>query len=235
MLEISEIHTFYGRSHILQGVSMEVRANEIVCLLGRNGVGKTTTLKSVIGIVPPRMGHVFFEEKEITGLPPYKVSKIGIGYVPEDRRIFPGLTVRENLNLGFGNARSMSESWKKGRWERVLQYFPILEERIGQAGDTLSGGEQKMLAIARVLVGHTRLILLDEPTEGLSPILGKILTEIIQEIRKDGIAVLLVEQNAKTAIKVSDRGYILEKGVICFKGMKQELETSSVVRERCGI
>jgi branched-chain amino acid transport system ATP-binding protein len=235
MLAVTDIHTFYGRSYILRGVSLEIQIDEIVCVLGRNGVGKTTTLKSIMGIVVPRSGQVLFAGKRITGLSPHLVSKMGIGYVPEDRRIFHGLTVRENLNLGFGNVRSASDSWKRDRLETIFRHFPILKERMRQAGDTLSGGEQQMLAIARSLVGDTRLMLLDEPTEGLSPLVVKNLLRIIQEIRQSGVAILLVEQNAKIAIQISDRGYILEKGVVCFMGTKQELETSTVVRERCGI
>ena len=167
MLRLEEVNSFYGRSHILQGVSLNIEEREIVCLLGRNGVGKTTTLKSIMGIVRPRSGKVLFNNRDITGLQPFEVSKLGISYVPEDRRIFAGLTVKENLILGTKSSK-ITILEKKERMEKMFQHFPILRERSGQLGNTLSGGEQQMLAIARGLMAEPKLMLLDEPSEGLA-------------------------------------------------------------------
>ena len=234
MLQLEEVNSFYGRSHILQGVSLNIEEKEIVCLLGRNGVGKTTTLKSIMGIVKPKSGKVLFNNRDITGLQPFEVSKLGISYVPEDRRIFAGLTVKENLILGTKSSK-ITILEKRERMEKMFQHFPILRERSGQLGNTLSGGEQQMLSIARGLMAEPKLMLLDEPSEGLAPIIVKNIMEIISQIREIGIVVLLVEQNAKMALEVSYRGYVLEKGRVSFEGNCEEMKNSQEVKERCGL
>jgi len=236
MLKVDHIHTFYGLSHILQGTSLEVQAGEIVCLLGRNGVGKTTTLKSIIGLTPPREGKVIFKGEEIQGKRPHEISRLGISYVPEDRRIFPLLTVKENLILGTKNVIKMSLKQKKLNLERIYNYFSILREREKQLGRTLSGGEQQMLTVARGLMGNSQLMLLDEPSEGLAPLIVKELMSIIVRLcDEEGLTLLLVEQNARLALKVSRRGYVLEKGVVKFEGPSDYLLESREVRERCGL
>ena len=232
MLEVHEINTFYGLSHILQGVSLDVPARKVISLLGRNGVGKTTTLKSIVGILAPGSGRILFQGKEIMGLPPHKISRLGISYVPQGRRIFPYLTVAQNLELGLSNLKQIDGSLRQKRFEMVYQYFPRLEERKGQAGGKLSGGEQQMLAIGRGLVGNTLLMLLDEPSEGLSPLMVKHIGEIIQKICQDDIAILLVEQNAKMAMAISDECYIMEKGKIEFHGATNCAEGLEEIKER---
>lgn len=236
MLKVEDIHTFYGLSHILQGVSLEVQTGEIVCLLGRNGVGKTTTLKSIIGLTPPRKGKVVFKGQEIQGRKPHEISRLGISYVPEDRRVFPMLTVEENLILGTKNAYNMSLEQKKSKLERMYNYFPILKEREKQHGRTLSGGEQQMLTVARGLMGKSQLMLLDEPSEGLAPLIVKELMSIILRLcHEEGLTLLLVEQNARLALRISKRGYVLEKGVVKFEGPSEYLLESEEVKERCGL
>lgn len=236
MLKVDHIHTFYGLSHILQGVKLEVSAGEIVCLLGRNGVGKTTTLKSIIGLTPPRDGKITFKGEEIQGRKPHEVSRLGISYVPEDRRIFPMLTVKENLILGTKNASGMNLEQKIRNLERIYSYFPILKEREKQHGRTLSGGEQQMLSVARGLMGNSQLMLLDEPSEGLAPLIVKELMSIILRLcHEEGLTLLLVEQNARLALKISKRGYVLEKGVVKFEGPSEYLVESEEVKERCGL
>jgi branched-chain amino acid transport system ATP-binding protein len=236
MLKVEDIHTFYGLSHILQGVSLEVRDGEIVCLLGRNGVGKTTTLKSIMGLTPPQKGKVIFKEQEIQGKRPHEVSRLGISYVPEDRRVFPILTVRENLILGTKNAGKMSPQQKASNLQRIYNHFPILREREKQYGRTLSGGEQQMLTVARGLMGSSKVMLLDEPSEGLAPLIVKELMSIIVRLcGEEGLTLLLVEQNARLALKISNRGYVLEKGVVRFEGPSKFLLESEEVKERCGL
>ena len=217
-LEVKEIHTFYGLSHVLFGVSLSVEKGEIVCLLGRNGAGKTTTLCSVIGITPPTWGSVKFNGKELVGKPIHQIAREGVGYVPGDRRIFPELTVRENLEVGRrsrGNIAEMS-------LERVYELFPALKRLDGSMGGYLSGGERQMLAIARPLMGNPKLLLLDEPTEGLAPLVVRSLENQISML-KESIAILLAEQNVKSALKISDRGYVIDKGKIFHHGAVQEL------------
>ena len=236
MLKVDHIHTFYGLSHILQGVQLEVSAGEIVCLLGRNGVGKTTTLKSIIGLTPPREGKIIFKGEEIHGKKPHEVSRLGISYVPEDRRVFPLLTVKENLILGTKNVKGMSLKQKKGNLERIYNYFSILQEREKQLGRTLSGGEQQMLTVARGLMGNSQLMLLDEPSEGLAPLIVRELMSIILRLcNEERLTLLLVEQNARLALKISKRGYVLEKGVVKFEGPSEHLLESEEVKERCGL
>jgi len=221
LLSVQDIHAYYGKSHILQGVSLEVEQGEIVALLGRNGVGKSTTLKNIIGLNFPRRGQIYFrcrgEDVNITRMPTYKTAKIGIGYVPEDRRIFTHLTVLENLRTGLDIA-SKDRLSKEQRLERVFGSFPVLGKRLDQQGRTLSGGEQQMLAIARVIVTSPRLVLMDEPSEGIAPILVEEIKTAIKAMCEEGISMLLVEQNSSMALELSRRAYIMEKGVIRYEG-----------------
>jgi branched-chain amino acid transport system ATP-binding protein len=213
LIEVDEIHTYYAKSHILDGVSLAVGSGEVVGLLGRNGVGKSTTLKAVAGLVHPSRGEVRFEGRPITRLPAHRVARLGIGYVPEDRRIFPLLTVTENLRTGL-DRHGMTGARKKELLEKVYAYFPVLAERRSQAGGTLSGGEQQMLAIARAMMLEPKIILLDEPTEGLMPRMVSQIREIIDVLHREQVAVLLVEQNVPLTLDASQRIYILEKGVV---------------------
>ncbi|MBV9585235.1 MAG: ABC transporter ATP-binding protein [Alphaproteobacteria bacterium] len=213
LLKVEGIHTYYGKSHILHGVSLEVGHGEVVGLLGRNGVGKSTTLKAIAGLVHPIRGRVLFEREAIERLPPYRLARAGIGYVPEDRRIFRLLTVAENLRIGL-NRHGVTASRKKELLDKAYGYFPVLSERRNQAGGTLSGGEQQMLAIARAMMLEPKIILLDEPTEGLMPRMVSQIREIIDVLYREGVAVLLVEQNVPLTLEASRRIYILEKGEV---------------------
>jgi branched-chain amino acid transport system ATP-binding protein len=204
LLQVEEIHTHYGKSHILHGVSLNVGRGEVVGLLGRNGVGKSTTLKAIAGIVHPSAGRVLFEGRSITNLPAHRLARLGIGYVPEDRRIFPLLTVTENLRTGL-DRHGVTAARKKELLDKSYGYFPVLAERRNQFGGTLSGGEQQMLAIARAMMLEPKIILLDEPTEGLMPRMVSQIRDIIGVLHRDGVAVLLVEQNVPLT---------LEKGVV---------------------
>lgn len=213
LLEIREINTFYGISHILFNVSMEIDKGEVVCILGRNGVGKTTLLRSIMGLTAARSGNILFAALNIRRMQPFEIARLGIGFVPEDRIIFPDLTVKENLEMGL-------KGKDKGPWtfERVFEMFPILEKRQVQMGGTLSGGEQQMLTIARTLMGNPRLLVLDEPSEGLSPLVVKELENQVHNLKTDGMPILFSEQNSAFALKLSDRAYILEKGEVRWKG-----------------
>jgi branched-chain amino acid transport system ATP-binding protein len=213
MLTLDTVHTFYAKSHILHGVSLEVRPGEVVGLLGRNGVGKSTTLKTIMGLVRPSQGRIVFESKDIAGAAPYRLARLGIGYVPEDRRIFRLLSVLENLRTGLDRPEVTVER-RQALLDKVYTSFPILAERRNQAGGTLSGGEQQMLAIARAMMLEPRIILLDEPTEGLMPRMVAQIREIIEVLHREGVAILLVEQNVPLTLAVSDRVYIMEKGVV---------------------
>jgi branched-chain amino acid transport system ATP-binding protein len=213
LVRIEDVHTYYGKSHILHGVSLEVGPGEVVGLLGRNGVGKSTTLKTVMGLVQPSQGRVVFDGQAITGLPAHKLARRGIGYVPEDRRIFRLLTVMENLRTGFDRA-GVSEQRKRELQDKVFAFFPRLAERRNQPGGTLSGGEQQMLAIARAMMLEPKIILLDEPTEGLMPRMVSQIREIIEVLHKEGVAILLVEQNVPLTLQASQRVYIMEKGSV---------------------
>ncbi|MBU2547229.1 MAG: ABC transporter ATP-binding protein [Proteobacteria bacterium] len=219
LLEVSRINTFYGISHILFDVSMESDRGEVVGILGRNGVGKTTLLRSIIGLTPPRTGRVVFRGHEVQGRPPFRIARRGIGFVPEDRVIFPDLSVRENLEMGVKRGG-------KGDWtlERVYEMYPILQTRKDQMGGTLSGGEQQMLTIARTLMGNPGLLLLDEPSEGLAPLIVRELGRQIQQLKEEGMPILLCEQNSGFTLRLSDRTYILEKGRIAWSGPAGELE-----------
>ncbi len=220
LLEVREIHTFYGLSHILFGISLNVEEGETVCLLGRNGVGKTTTLRSIMGLTPPRSGSVKFLGKEIQGRPSFEIARRGMGFVYENRMIFPDLTVRENLEIA-AQKRKNGEEWTL---EKVYRIFPVLQERQKQMGGSLSGGEQQMLAIARTLMGNPRLLLLDEPTEGLAPLIVRAIGEQIRFLKKQKMTVLLAEQNLSFALGISDRAYVLEKGRLCWNGPVSQLQ-----------
>jgi branched-chain amino acid transport system ATP-binding protein len=213
MLSLENVHTFYGKSHVLHGVSLEVRAGEVIGLLGRNGVGKSTTLKTIMGIAPASEGRIVFDGRDIVALPSYRLARLGIGYVPEDRRIFRLLTVFENLRTGLDRPE-VTPDRREALLDKVYRSFPVLRERRNQAGGTLSGGEQQMLAIARAMMLEPRIILLDEPTEGLMPRMVAQIREIIDVLHRDGVAILLVEQNVPLTLDVSDRVYIMEKGVV---------------------
>ncbi len=230
MLELKDVHTYYGLSHILQGVSISVNRGEVVGLFGRNGVGKTTVMKTVAGWVKPSAGEVLFEGQSLTGKTADQISRMGIGLVPEDRRIFPGLTVEENLNLGFLQSPGMGSSEKRSKLDGIYQRFPRLAERRKQMGTTLSGGEQQMLAIARVLTGKPRLLLIDEPTEGLAPLIVEEIVVLMRGLAKEGQAILLVEQNASRALGIADRGYVMESGTVTMNGPAKELLNDPRVR-----
>jgi branched-chain amino acid transport system ATP-binding protein len=226
MLTVDDIHTFYGVSHILQGVSLEIREGENVCLIGRNGAGKSTTLKSIIGLTPPKSGSIMFRGEELRGSRPHVIAKKGIGYVPEDRRIFPNITVRDNLELA-------RKGKNHGGWtiERVYDAFPILKGLENRKGMKLSGGEQQMLTIARTLMGNPELLLLDEISEGLAPIIVEDLMKLILRLKKE-ITIFLVEQNAVFAFSVADRGYVIDKGKITYQGTIEELKHNQEVKDR---
>ena len=228
ILATRDLVTGYGVGAVLHGVSIDVDEGEVVCLLGRNGAGKSTTLRSIMGLTPPRSGRVEFMGKEITGRQPFEVARLGVGYIPDDRRIFADLTVEENLMI----VRRVTR--REGRWTlaRVYQLFPVLAELRHKHGSGLSGGEQKMLAIGRVLMGNPSLLILDEPSEGLSPLMVKTLTEAIGQIQKDGVTLLIADQNVKFARRVAGRGYIMEKGHIRYSGRLEELWANEEVVKR---
>ncbi len=229
MLEVEGIHTYYGLSHILFGVSLKVNPRGIVCLMGRNGAGKTTTLRSVIGLNPPKEGRVRFRGEDVTGMEPYLLTRKGISYVPDDRRIFADLSVGENLEIAVRPAGAGAAGWGK---EKVFELFPALERIESRKGGCLSGGEQKMLAVARALMGNPELLLLDEPTEGLAPALVRSLEGQIKKLRDAGLTVLLAEQNVKSALRLSDRGYIIDNGQIRYDGSIDELRENEEVRKK---
>ena len=227
LLELENVHISYGRSHIIFGISFGVMSGNVTSLLGRNGVGKTTTIRGIIGITPPFSGTIKFEGEDITRRPPYVISRIGIGYVPEDKRIFRSLKVWENLKLGRMKNQTDMAGWSL---ERIYALFPILKERSNYWGTQLSGGEQQMLAIARTLMGNPKLLLLDEPSQGLAPILQKRLAGTIKTLREERITVLLAEQSLRLASEVSDRVHILEKGVLRFEGTIDELNADERIK-----
>jgi len=214
VLRVRNLVAGYGQSLVIHGVSLAVDRGEIACLLGRNGAGKTTTLRAIMGLTPPRSGTVTFQDREIQGNAPFRIARLGIGFVPDDRRIFPDLTVQENLEL----ARRVAG--RSDRWtvQRVCELFPVLEGLLQHKGNHLSGGEQKMLAIGRALMQDPELLLLDEPIEGLAPLVVQHLGEALRQIREAGVTILLADQNVKYCRRVADRGYILEKGLIQFEG-----------------
>jgi branched-chain amino acid transport system ATP-binding protein len=213
LISVEGVHTYYGKSHILNGVSLEVGRGEVVGLIGRNGVGKSTTLKTIMGLVNASAGRIVYDGRPISGLPAHRLARSGIAYVPEDRRIFKLLTVMENLRTGL-DRNGVSEARKKELLEKMFAYFPRLAERRGQAGGTLSGGEQQMLAIGRAMMLEPKIILLDEPTEGLMPRMVSQIREIIEVLHGDGVAILLVEQNVPLTLAASQRIYVMEKGAV---------------------
>lgn len=229
ILEVKDIHTYYGTSHILFGVSLEESEGDAVALLGRNGAGKTTTLRSIMGLTPPRSGSVRFRGKEIQGKPSYFVAQQGIGYVPDERLIFPDLTVWENLDIGARKASGRGMEWTL---DRVFELFPILKEMQNRPGGTLSGGEQQMLTIARSLMTNPQLLILDEPAEGLAPLVVKALKEQVLILKEKEITLLLSEQNVKFAMDTCDRAYVIEKGTIRYQGSIEELKQNEEVRKR---
>jgi branched-chain amino acid transport system ATP-binding protein len=231
LLALDGIHAHYGKSHILHGVSLEVGRGEVVGLLGRNGVGKSTTLKAIAGVVHPSAGEVRFEGRPIRGLPSHRLARLGIGYVPEDRRIFPLLTVFENLRVGL-DRKGVTRARKAELVDKVYAYFPVLAERRNQSGGTLSGGEQQMLAIARAVVLEPKIILLDEPTEGLMPRMVSQIREIIGILHREAVAVLLVEQNVPLTLEASRRVYFIEKGAVQHHALTSGLRVDDPVIHR---
>ena len=235
LVRVEDVDTYYGKSHILHGVSIAVGAGEVVGLLGRNGVGKSTTLKTIMGLVRPSRGAVRLDGRPITGLPPHKLARLGIGYVPEDRRIFRLLTVMENLRTGF-DRRGVTETRRRALLDKVFAYFPVLAERRAQAGGTLSGGEQQMLAIARAMMLEPKIILLDEPTEGLMPRMVAQIQQIIEVLHKEGVAILLVEQNVPLTLAASQRVYIMEKGSVRHHCAATEIDAGHpVIKQYLGV
>ncbi|MBU1712120.1 MAG: ABC transporter ATP-binding protein [Proteobacteria bacterium] len=228
MLEVEGIDTYYGLSHILFGVSITVEKGEIVCLLGRNGAGKSTTMKSIIGLTPPSKGTVRFKGELVTGKKPYILARKGMGFVPDDRRVFADLTVEENLEI-VERKFHKEAGWNK---ERVYDFFPALKDIASRKAGFLSGGEQQMLTIARALMTDPDLLLLDEPTEGLAPLIVKMLEEQILRLKASGLTVLLAEQNQKVALKLSDRGYVIDNGAIRFHGTSRELRENEEIRKK---
>jgi len=229
MLALDDVHTYYGKSHVLQGVSLTVGPGEVVGLLGRNGVGKSTTLKTIMGLVRPARGRVTLDGRPVAGLPPHRVARLGIAWVPEERRVFPRLTVLENLRTGV-DRDGVTADRRRMLLDKVYRHFPRLKERLHQAGGTLSGGEQQMLAIARAMMLEPRIILLDEPTEGLMPRLVAEIRSLIDLLRTDGVAILLVEQNVPLTLAVASRVYVMEKGE-----MRHEAPAAELSRDHAAI
>ena len=228
MLEVSEIHTYYGLSHVLFGVSLTVNQGEIVCLLGRNGAGKSTTMRSIMGLIPPHNGTIRFKGITCTGQKPYLLARMGLGFVPDDRRVFADLTVGENLEI------VQRKNLKTGIWNKdaVYDFFPPLKNIDTRRAGFLSGGEQQMLTIGRALMTNPDLLLLDEPTEGLAPLVVKLLEQQIRKLKETGLTVLLAEQNQNIALGLSDRGYVIDNGVIRFGGSIQELMENEPIRQK---
>lgn len=227
MLELKEVHTYYGENHILNGITLEVKEHSVVALLGRNGMGKTTIVRSVIGFTPPRVGTIRFKGTEIAGLRPYQISQMGLALAPQGRAIFPSLTVEENLTIAERRA-------KGNRWslERVYNLFPRLKERSRNKGNLLSGGEQQMLCIARAMMTNPDFLIMDEASEGLAPLIVREIGELVLELKKDGLSVLLVEQNLPLALRVSDYVYIVSKGEIVFECTPEALRSNKEMQNR---
>ncbi|MEW6263891.1 MAG: ABC transporter ATP-binding protein [Thermodesulfobacteriota bacterium] len=236
LLEVKDVHTYYGESHILQGVNLKVLAGESVTLLGRNGMGKTTLMRTIMGLTPARRGEVLFQGQDVTRRPPYRIARLGIGYVPEDRGIFGALTVCQNLQVPFLNlTRKKAYKWREIE-ERIYELFPALRERRKRLAGTLSGGEQQMLATARALIAGEKLILMDEPTEGLAPVVVDKLVEVFHRLKAQGQTMLLVEQNFQVAMEVADRCYVLEKGLIRLEEKSAALAArSDLLRQYLGV
>ncbi len=229
LLELNAVNTFYGRSHILFDVSLAVEKGEVVSLLGRNGAGKSTTFRSIIGLTPPQSGEVIFKGERISGMRAFRICRRGIGFVPEDRRCFPDLTVRENLEVAARRTKDTGNAWTI---ERIEALFPRLRERERNLGSQLSGGEQQMLTIARTLMTNPEVLLLDEPSEGLAPLVVSLLADMILRIREEGVTVLLAEQNLHFCAKVADRGYVIDKGSVKYEGPMSDLLANEEVKEK---
>ncbi|MDA8121804.1 MAG: ABC transporter ATP-binding protein [Deltaproteobacteria bacterium] len=228
-LDLNSVNTYYGRSHILFDVSLSIEKGEVVSLLGRNGAGKSTTFRSIIGLNPPQSGEVVFKGERISGMRAFRICRKGIGFVPEDRRCFPDLTVLENLEVAIRREKEVASPWTV---ERIYALFPRLQEREKNLGSQLSGGEQQMLTIARTLMTNPEVLLLDEPSEGLAPLVVALLAEMILKIRKEGVTVLLAEQNLHFCAKVSDRGYVIDKGSVKYEGPMSDLLINEEVKEK---
>ena len=229
ILELKNVHTYYGTSHVLFGVSLDVDRGEVVCLMGRNGAGKSTTFRTVMGLTPPRAGTVLFQGKDVTRLKVHAKARLGIGYVPEDRQIFPELTVRENLEIGRSSGIHRVDGWSV---EKVYALFPVLSKYDRKPGGQLSGGEQQMLTIGRTLMGNPDLVLLDEPTEGLAPVVVIALKEMILRLKEMGTTILLSEQNVKFAVKVSDRVFIIDNGAIRYRNDIEGFRNDEAVQKK---
>jgi branched-chain amino acid transport system ATP-binding protein len=232
LLEVEGLNTYYGDSHVLQDMSLTVDQGELVALLGRNGMGKSTTLKSIMGLVKPRSGTVIYKSEDVMGYPPYKVAKAGIGYVPEERRIFPNLTVLDNLAMGIKGGKIDKRNPNAWTVKRIFEHFPSLEVRRGSKGAHLSGGEQQMLAVGRSLMGNPELVLVDEPTEGLAPLVVKEVRDMLEDINKTGVSILLVEHKLKVAISLARRVYLMKKAQLAFAGTVEELAVQREIREK---
>ena len=229
LLELSHVEAYYDDSHILFDLSLTVEAGEVVCLLGRNGAGKTTTARSIVGLTPPRAGRITLRGHDLVGLPPYRIARLGIGFVPEDRRVFPNLTVYENLEVARRTwGHGAASTWTV---ERVFDLFPILAQRHRQLGATLSGGEQQMLTIARTLMGDPAVLLLDEPSEGLAPLVVESLRQQLAQLKRNGLTIVLAEQNVRFVSDLGDRVYILEKGMVRYQGSMSEFLADEPVRQ----
>jgi branched-chain amino acid transport system ATP-binding protein len=229
MLSVANLHAFYGRAHILHGVSLEARPGEVVALLGRNGAGKSTAMKAIMGLVTPAQGEVSFDGQRVERLPPYRIARLGLGYVPEERRIFTELSVMENLEVGRQGARDKAPTWDT---DKLFALFPNLGRMRERPGGSMSGGEQQMLTIARTLMGNPRCVLLDEPSEGLAPIIVEQMGHSIRALKAEGMCVVLSEQNLHFCQSVADRAYIIEKGQIRFGGTMAELSDNASLREQ---
>lgn len=231
LLQVKDLNAHYGPSHVLQGINLNIAEGELVALMGRNGMGKSTTLKSIMGLVKPTSGSVMFQGQEVAGLPPYKVALAGIGFVPEERRIFPELSVLDNLKLGIKGGKIKNPN-DPNTWtiERIFHHFPKLAERTQQPGGRLSGGEQQMLAMGRSLMGNPKLLLVDEPTEGLAPIMVQEVRNVLEEINKAGVSVLLVEHNMKVALSLAHRVYLMSKACIGCEAAPVEVRDNHELR-----
>jgi branched-chain amino acid transport system ATP-binding protein len=233
LLEVEGLNTYYGESHALRDFSLTVGEGEIVALLGRNGMGKSTALKSIMGLVKARSGHVVYRGVDLAGSPPYRMARAGVGYVPEERRIFPNLSVLDNLSMGVkGGGRVAAPPSTTWTLERIYHHFPFMRERAGQKGRLLSGGEQQMLAIARTLMGNPEVLLVDEPTEGLAPLMVKEVRDVLAEINKAGVAIVVVEHNLKVAMSLAHRVYLMGKAHVGFTGTVAELNARPEMRAR---
>ncbi len=232
LLEATNLNTYYGESHALQDMSLSVEDGEMVALLGRNGMGKSTTMKTIMGLLKPRSGKVIFDGRDITGMKPHKVARAGIGYVPEERRIFPNLSVLDNLMMGVKGGKVDTSNANTWTIEKIFERFPFMRDRTNQKGALLSGGEQQMLTIGRTLMGNPRLLMVDEPTEGLSPVMVKEVRDVLAEICKSGISILLVEHNLKVAMSLADRVYLMGKAHLGFAGTLEELDANPEMRAK---